>query len=300
MLSPIITLAKAPVWLDAPAKWCKKSDLCAVGQGESYAQAAADSRQAISKIFETKIKSVFKSTESMQGTSSTLEMSEEINEATEGVISGIEILERYETDDTTYVIAAINKHKTATTIKGKIEKIDEEIKSALEKKRSNTVLSVKRLLKKRFPLEQSYTLLTNVSLPAPTTLVEIEKLSKQLTKGLVVYVNITGASNRQLSGELQEILITEGFKLASTERDKRITHTVKGEIKEKEEYINVDGFKKFTFTLQVYAVNKSGSKTGAIDHNITTVGRSHKQCLEKALPKLKEYIQNNIENLNFE
>ena len=51
-------------------------------------------------------------------------MKEEINEFTEGVISGIEILERYETDDSIYVISSINKRKTASVIKGKIDAID--------------------------------------------------------------------------------------------------------------------------------------------------------------------------------
>lgn len=302
MLCLIFTsaFAKPPKWMDQPAKWCKKSELCAVGEGESYAQASADSRQAIAKIFETRIQSKFTSSETLRGSATTLEMKEEISEFTEGVISGIEVLERYETDNSIYVISSINKRKTARVIKGKIDAIDESMKSLADSKRSNAPMKLKKLHKERFPLSQSYEFLTNMKLAAPVSLSQIAKLSKQVTSKVIIHVAIKDISKEVITSTIQDILVAEGYKLAATIQDKRITHTIKGTITSKEEYIKVKGFTKYSFLLEIYAVNKSDKKTGALSFTTMTVGRSYEHTIEKAIPRLREYVINNIDKLNFE
>lgn len=293
-------LGNPPQWMDAPEKWCKKSRLCAIGQGESYALATADARQAMSKIFETKIQSSFTTTEGLEGSSSTMSMREEINEATEGIISGIEILERYNDNDTTYVIAAINKMKTANVIKGQIDKIDDEMKSHKDSKKSNAATKMKKLYNERFPLVQSYQFLTGMKLPASVSLDEIRKKARELTNNIIVRLKLDDNTNGEITSILRESLILEGYKIASSERDKRTTHNVIGKISSKEEYLKVSGFKKYSFTIDIQVKNDMERKTGAMTYSVTTMGRNYEQSLEKALPQLKKYITENIDKLNFE
>ena len=121
------TLAEKPKWIDdlSNEKECKSINICAVGDGADRDTATRAATVGISKIFDNQISSKFESKLSNENES----MKEEIKQATEMALQGVEVKKVYEENGKYYALATLNKQKTSSLLKNEIEKLDEKMKT---------------------------------------------------------------------------------------------------------------------------------------------------------------------------
>jgi hypothetical protein len=66
------------------------------------------------------------------------------------------------------------------------------------------------------------------------------------------------------------------------------------------QYLNVEGFEKYSFHLKISAMNDKKVGTGEFDFSIVESGRNFSQAHDKAMPKIKEEIKDKISELKID
>ena len=294
-------IAKEPGWLNAPEKSCKKSELCAIGAGTGFLSASSDAHSAISKIFETKISSTFKQTLDSSSDYGP-EITTEIEEATEGVLNGIEIKKRYEGKDTVYVLAVLNKRKAAKAFKSKIKDIDDEMKVLLKDDTSRSAIKLEKLFHKREILNRRYEFLKGEKIRSPVSFEKVFKKRKATMKKAVLGVAIREGEIKGINEIVTGSLVELGYKVVELEGEgsSLATHVVQGSYTTESLYLKVDGFEKYKFVLNVFAIDKKGVKTGNLQFSTVQVGRNLKQAAEKASIEVEGYIKDHLHELSIE
>jgi hypothetical protein len=89
-----------------------------------------------------------------------------------------------------------------------------------------------------------------------------------------------------MSEKLKELLSEAGYKIVKLDADKAISLNVDS-IKE---YLNVEGFEKYTFTMNLTSFEK-GEKNKVLSASETVTGRSQSD----ALLKVKSFFNNHLE-----
>ena len=263
--------------------------------------ASADARAAISKIFETKISSQFEQIQSLSGSETILDISNEIKEETESILSGITIKYRYEDTETVYVFATLDKRKAAKALRDKIKKIDEEMKVYSNEKNARSLRKLEKLLIRRDIFNARYSFLKGGGIPAPVTLKEIIKRKNDLIKGLVIAIDIEAQEIPQIKAQIRSALVELGYSYHEDPKQKMVTHLILGSVTYKKQYLKVEGFEKYNFLLDIHSLNvKKGIKEGVLQHSIIATGRDFQQAKERALVILEEFINENIADLNIE
>lgn len=294
-----IVCSKTPTWINEPDKMCKKSELCAVGEGTGLLMATSSARSEISKIFESKISSKFQITSSETGGSNDQSITSEINEVTENVLSGIEVKKRYEDNDSFYVLVVLNKYKASKTIKKDIDKIDSEMKTF---EKENTVRAARKLEKlyhKRESLNAKYSFLKGSGLPPVVNYQKIFDKIKLAIKNVKIYVSLSGNNSEELEALVVTGLTDLNYSVLTTTND-GATHKVSGGITSEKLYLKVKGFMKFKFNLSLNASSSDGVKKGALNHSVVVVGKDMAQISQRAILLIKKYMKDNIIELNFD
>ncbi len=292
--------AGRPEWLMNVSKVCKKSELCAVGMGESRILAQASATSNIAKIFETKVDSTFNSTLSNDGESTDSSARESITESTSMALEGVEHPLFYEDDQYYYALGKVSKRKMALRFKSSLDKIDDEIKGLVKETHTGAISKVGSLLKEREILAARYSFLTGFQVKAPVSYGEFLKRKKAATQGIIVHLFVDEPKPKKIQSYLGDKLSSAGFSITKGKVwKKESTHLLTGKLRSQKEFLKVKGFEKYRFILTLDAQNRRRVKTGSMSVEAIETGRSYEQAYGKALGVLTSAIENQLHKISF-
>ena len=299
-LSLALFAAEEPKWVKEAEKVCKKHQICAVGQAEGRKLAEVDARAGIAKVFETKIKSKYTQTMSETNGDVSQSMMEEIVEEVNQSIEGIKLEDSYQGKLDYFVFAVLNKKRAAKGFRTKIKGLDEKMKVLLKDGSAKSVRQASKMFKIRERLNYRLEFVAGSGIPSKVSYGEVFKKKKESTKNVKLFVKIDENEPKEVEALMITLLSEMGYKIISGD-SKKATHTIEGKFVAEKQFLNVEGFEKYKFLLQIIAKNnKNGDKSGSLDHTVIRMGRDFMQCLENALPMIRDYLNENLSNLNIE
>lgn len=294
----VSTFGKSPEWinkLDKDKKLCvQDKEICAVGIGESESLAKSNARAEILKFFKTHINSKFTSELSVIGKDISENSSERIEEITEGAISGIDIRKTDEDEMNFYALAVLNKKNAAKAMASEIKGLDEKIKTLSESKNPKDVFEMEDRYIERESLYERYLLVSKAKIPAPLSFKEMFKMKKEAVDGILINVTIEEEGKKLVLPIVKKELSKLGYKVS----DKNSTHSIVGKFYPEKMYMNVDGFEKYNFILELVSENKKGEKN-SLKESFQVIGRNYEQAYNKAIEMMSEYLNNNLKKINF-
>lgn len=296
----------APDWFNdylSSNPTCEREYLCAVGEGETVGEALGMARLEIAKFFQTKIKSksqVSTSSEQKGASVSSASFDEwtskTMSEETSELISGLEIKKQEKVGIRTYVMVTLDRRKTAGLLKEKIEALDTEDAQLMD---LNSRFVYPKILKNLALIEafnERYALLSQFPLR-----IRVKKEHIQTKLNRLTPIKMSVVSNKQkLPAKLNHILVEtfSPLKIVFVSQKAAPRYILKSEIMTEEQYLKVEGFKKLNVQFRLDLVNsKSQVVMGKLSAMSEQVARNSEQAIEKAIPDIKEELQNNLDQL---
>lgn len=301
LLTRFAVAGERPNWINSPAEFCGAGKLCAVGEGSGQMSAAANARNEIARVFETKVSS--DSTVATTATEKTNEgvvsgeLSESllnvIKETTNEVLEGVSIEQNFEAEDRYYALAVLNKMKAASLFETKMKSLDEENVALFETGRRTDLYRILKNFDVRERLNTRYQILRNSAFASPISYSDVMKMKAKFRSNRTpVSVSI---DSDELKAFVVSLLLEMDFKVVPTAEAK---YDVVGKWIDTKEHLNVKGFEKHTFVFELTAVSKKGAKLGSLTSENSQTARNVAQCRERALPLIKDEVINSIDRLN--
>lgn len=300
---------KRPVWVNNKDEFCKANQLCAVGEGAGPMAADANARKEMSKIFETKVKSssTFITTgestlkDDVVSGESKDDYYQRLEETSEQLLKGVEIVQKYEGDDAIFSLAVLNKSRAAKLLKSEMQELDKEIRAYYKDGRRHSLFKALKLFKIRNNLNARYEFLSGRRFGEGISRSRIlAKKKEKRMLGTTIFVDV-----KEL-GKVSEVehliirqLLDNDFRVV-TKSNKKFDFKVTGQLSKEKKHFNVDGFEKYQFMLQLKSVNGSGQKIGAVDFTHKQTGRSLVHAYESAKPEIRKYLRENLNELNID
>lgn len=289
-----------PDWIYAPYQVCQEAvDLCATGEAKTMGEADTQARANLASIFEVSIKSNFNAqTATSQSLPWLAKVNEEVRQSIEQsvsqVLENVQIKNHFKKDGLSYSLASLDRSHASELLSPRLTKLDKEIE-VLWVNRSRT--SLRRMVKlnlEREKLNQRYAIINGTGRPPKVTFEQIIswKESRPATVPLMLKV---GQSPEWLTDKLTELLTEAGFRLVKSESSRVVSLNVET-IKE---YMNVSGFEKFTFTLNLVSF-KNGEKNKVISTSETVNGRTQADALLKVKHFFTEYLEQHLSDLHID
>ena len=269
--------------------WVRKSncgdDICAVGHGNSLELAIVDARNNIQKIFETKVSSKFKNKVKQDKE----ESSEILYEESEGILKGTSIKETYNKNNDFYVLAVLDRVKVANDIEFDVKMLDKKMATLID---DNSITSSKKLeemYKKRESLNKKYLFLTGKEIQEEIEYKDVfENNKNNFSKVGSYYINI---KNEELKSFLTNLFNENGIKIAINSSSAK--KVIDGKLIIKKEFLNVEGFEKYSFTLSLQLIS-NGKVVKSINKKITDTGINYDQIYNKVMNQFYIYLEKNI------
>ena len=296
--SSLSSPSSLPTWAIDQQHSCGKTEICAVGSGISANVADAKAREALAKVFSTKVISKFSYGENLQDGEVTEQAMEELEELTDEVLEGVEIKKRHEAEGSFYSLAYLVKAKVVKVLKMKIEEIDRELAVFLAEG-PKVYGKILQLWKKRVPLNERHLFLTNLEVAPPIDMEKMLQEYRQHLEKIVLVVEFDGAPD--MGADIRPLIVNHLTNLGhhiQEENGPQVTNRIIIRLKNENQYIKVKGFVKEKFILEVENQGKDGVAIGAISHTLVVVGRNYQQALEKAIVDFAMFLDQEIWNLN--
>ncbi len=305
----IVRSGERPAWLFEAGKACQRYELCAVGEAPGRLGAEIAARNNLAKIFETKIKSTL----NIQTTSNSEtidqvvtgkineDVSEKIELETKEVLKGVEVKEFFETKDSFFALAALDKPRAAKGIASEIETVDTEMIALINDGRRSSLNKGLRLYRVREGLNLRHLFLSDKNLRSPISLSSILKKKKaKRDLGTIIKVSFKEVGRiSQVKNIITRHLLDYDFKVVNSS-SKKSEYQIRGSLKEEEQHMKVSGFKRFKFFLTLKSLNRNNEKIGALNFKTIQSGRNLNQAYESALPEIKEFLEEKIIELNID
>lgn len=296
--------AAAPDWFSDVEKaiaGCDQNYLCVSGEGSTLNEALGMSRTEAAKFFQTKIesRSQVSLTSGQKGLPSGASVDEwtskSLSEETSEMLSGLEIKRQEEKDGRYYVVLALDKTTAAKQMRESIEKLDLVNVKAFE---LNSRFAYPKILKNLTVIDglmDRHRLLSAHAIPLQVKRdIVLERMNKLkpmklalMTKGKKLPSRISHSLIDMLS-PLRVVLVP----LKSAPKYRLISELVV-----EDQYFKVEGFKKVNVNLKVELINDQKVTLGKISALSEQVARTTGQAIEKALPDLKDHLQEHLEEL---
>jgi hypothetical protein len=293
--------AKPPRWINDVSKVCKKSELCAVGEGESLSFAKRNARLALAKIFSTKIQTKFAQEVASYGGHISEQTSDKITESTDEILEGVEIRKSYNGKLYVYALAVLNKHKAARLLAQKIQQIDKRLKVFVQDNSASAAAKMQELFVQREALNRRYMFLTGMGIKSPISFEQVYKAKQKNMSNLIIHVYVDEQVPKLLESQIAQFLSKQGYRITTGRNlNKSATHILTGSVKAEKQYMKVDGFKKYKFQVELSSSNRKRVELGHVVFSDIETGRSYQQAYEKAIPILLKGLSDNINKLNFD
>jgi hypothetical protein len=289
-----------PSWIYSPYDSCSEvQELCATGESKTLAQADAEARKNLASIFEVTVTSEFSVTTSSSQTfpwsgAVKEEVQKSLQESVNQILENVQIKKHAREKGLTYALASLDRAKASELIGSRLTRLDDEL-NVLWSKRSRTNLrKIVRFYLEREKLNERYSIVSGSPRAARMTYKEI--MDWRMTKPQIeaLYLKV-GQSPDWLTEKLKELLTEAGFKIIVGDAQKAVSLHV-ASIKE---YLNVEGFEKFTFTLNLESF-RHGEKNKVLTTSETVTGRSQADALLKVKSLFNDYIEQHLADLNLD
>ncbi|MCO4793855.1 MAG: LPP20 family lipoprotein [Bacteriovoracaceae bacterium] len=299
-----------PKWVNSPDEFCPPTLLCAVGEGTGQMNASVNARAGIGKIFETKVKSKLDiSTSSSQSSDSDSILSggmdedtfQKVTEVSEAVLDGVEVTETWESDEAVFALATLHKRKAADRLKSKMDELDEKIKTHFDLGKRSDLSKCLKFLKVRTALDLRYEILKGRRYSSSVSYSDIMKKKRLKSKqGTTILLNFKEVGKiSEVASWVTQKLLDEDFKVVRREKRSH-QYKIVGGLNSEKQFFNVKGFVRYKFLLTFKSMNKNGEEVGAVTHTVLQTGRSQKQAYQNAVPSIKRFISENLDQLNME
>lgn len=290
--------ADLPSWVQDSKKECKKSELCAVGEGESQSGASRNARVALSKIFENQVSSKFSSNLSSNNGKVDDSASEQIEEITETALEGVEIVKTAESKTTYYSLASINKMKASNGFEREIKKLDEKMEILYSEKDPSLAVKIEQMYLQREVLNKRYAFLTGRELSSKIDFSKIFKNKRDAQANVILHVFLDEDEPKYVETAVVQELADSGYKVTTGQvRNEASTHIVTGEVNSEKMYMNVEGFEKYKFSLKLTSSDTKKVQKAQLSFEVEETGRNYDQAVQKAIEKIKEFVKTNITKL---
>lgn len=287
--------AETPNWINEPEKACLQSEICVIGEGTGFQTASAAARNEIARFFKTKVVSTFKVTTTSDNQSTDESVLNELEESTDEILEGVVIKSRYESKESVYVLASLDKKDLARRIRNQIKDYDEKLEENFKAENHSSLFKLKKYYNLRETLNFRYEFLSGQRVPEKISFSDIAKLQSILSKGILVSVKFKGEAKEKLKGEILGLLSEVGFRTMP----KGGTHQIRGKLSSEKAYLKVKGFEKYSFHLELTSIlTKKSVNLGTLNYETNATGRNYEQALEKALTQIRKYMTENIDKLN--
>lgn len=287
-------LDNLPEWVSDVNTTCHKNKICVVGSGDTLELAQANARKNISKYFETKIDAKFISSISSDENNVEQYSSSEVQETTQNTLKGVEITKTYFDGSEFYALATLDKILVIKDIKNNIDKIDSQMEILMNKVNCN-VSQLEELYKAREELNNQYLLLTGTIIPEKISYKQILDKKNQNTE-LSFYIETNTDFEKEIGNFLSNLLISNGFSVANNE--KTADRIISIDILKKEIQINVKGFIKEEYSLNIKSIDTINYNTVAILYEeFIDTGRSTSQIQDIMKVKIQYFINENLNKI---
>lgn len=298
---PLSDTAKdVPKWLYAPYEGCSEAqELCATGEGKSATQADGEAKANLGSIFEVKIQA---ETNVMTSGTQTYpwsgqvkeEVQRSVKESVDQILETVQIKNRYRKSGLSHSLASLDRAKAGELLGNRLTKIDGELSTVWDNHQRTNFRRVVKLYQEREKLNERYSIVSGTGRPAPVTWQEIIKWreSKPKTEPLLLKV---GQAPDWMVEKLTELLTEAGFRMTKGDAGKIVTMQVDS----LKEYLNVEGFEKYTFTLSMNSI-VNGEKRRTISTSETVTGRSQADALLKVKHHFNDYIEQHLSDLHLD
>ena len=294
------TSNELPSWIYSPYDVCSDaSELCASGEGKTFALADAEARANLASIFEVKVQSELSiSTTSSQGFPWQGAVREEVQKSTKEsvnqVLEAVQIKNHFRKNGLSYSLAALDRAQASELIGNRLNKVDHELKAVWDNHQRTNLRRIVKLFMERERLNERYAIVAQSGRPSQVSWQQIIKWreSKPAEEPLLLKV---GQAPDWMTEKISELLGEAGFRLTKGDAQKIVTLQVDS-IKE---FLNVNGFEKYTFTLTLTSM-MGGVKKRTVSTSETVTGRSQADALLKVKTFFTEYIEQHLSDLHLD
>lgn len=289
-----------PEWLYSPSSGCDKNkEICTSGEGTNFKSSDANARKSLASIFETKINSSFRFTKHNFSDSEVVEMSEmvsnKIDEDVTGILKASYIKERFKKDDLAFSWAAIDKQKSSKVLRAELKRLDDEISHFFNQRNRLYLKKLNVLYYQRELLNEKLVILGGSGVSSSVSLAQINMIKFKSKGGAKIGIKTLTNVPELIVKKTEAILTDVGYKII---KKNDINYLVQLTYIEKEEYLNVPGFKKWTFELGIESKSNAGKKLGGMVINVISNGRTKKDAFAKVRNKIVKEFEDNLEKLN--
>lgn len=280
-----------PEWVYSPYDGCTESEeLCATGEGKNKNQSDAQAKVNLASIFEVKISSDTNITSSGAQTfpwqaQVKEEVQKSLKESVDQVLENVQIKKQFKKDGISHSLASLDRRKGSELLGNRLNKIDQELSTLWDNHQRTNLRRIVKLFLERERLNERYSIVAGTGKPSPVSWQSIIKWRESRPKSEPLKLKV-GQAPDWMKEKIEELLTESGFKLVRADA-KQVVEMQVDSIKE---FLNVDGFEKFTFTLSLTST-VNGQKNKTISTSETVTGRTQAD----ALLKVKEYFTNYIE-----
>lgn len=289
-----------PEWIYSPYEACDESgELCATGEAKSMSAADAQARVNLASIFEVQVKSTLNSNQSSRSTYPwQSQVNEEVQTALEEsvneVLENVQIKKHFKKDGLTYSLASLDKRQAAELISGRMKKLDTELETLWQRRSRTNLRKIMRLHLEREKLNERYATVAGGKRAAKPSYEEIMRWKDSRPEMLPISLKV-GQAPDWMTEKIKALLSESGFRIVKGE-SKRVLSMNVDSIKE---FLNVEGFEKYTFTLNMTST-ENGEKKKMISTSETVTGRSQADALLKVKPFFTSYIEDHLSDLHLD
>ncbi|MBL7666207.1 MAG: LPP20 family lipoprotein [Bacteriovoracaceae bacterium] len=295
-----------PDWVTSPMAACRDQfEICASGEGNSLYLADLNAKKALASIFETEISSDVTASASTEGVvgqddpSVKEEMETQIHEKVDQVLEGVEIKQRFQTDGVYFALAYLDKMKAWTALQKEMDEMDAKLVEYKKLKKRSSLKKMYTLFEVRNQINDRYAFLKGKALPQVVTLADIKQIqygsSQKVQK---IYFKVINEISPSTTSHLESLLVGFGHNVVDKDQDYDVE--VSGTLTNKQEYMNVKGFTKYSFVLYLAVKKNNGKQIGGMTYKEVAVGRDEKDAYLKVEEKFKNYIEEHIDELNID
>lgn len=298
-----------PDWIKEPIKFCPNNEICVLGSGKTLEKATVTAREELAKVLKVKIigSTIFntysrqiRENESVEGKVNE-NFNKGIEEISSEILEGTFVKETYKDGEHFLVLMALDKFKTGLIIKNKILSIDENIEHFYQLGRRASLFEAIKLYPLRDDLDSRYEYLIGEKIPPKISIKQLyaqkERFFKKQTRVFLKFIDFKNEENLKsyIISNLLELGLVQVF-----EPNDKNAYEIKLFFNFKKSYFNVEGFEKYDFQFTAYSYNRNRVKIGILNFNTDGIGRNFIQAKENALIKIKQYVSDNINQMNID
>lgn len=289
-----------PKWLYSPYDGCVEAiELCATGEGQTSSQSDTEAKANLGSIFEVKIKSdvnVSASTTSAFPWQAEVkeEVQKSVNESVEQILETVQIKNQFKKEGISHSLASLNRNTAGELVRNRLLKVDSELETLWDNHQRTNLRRIVKLFLERERLNERYSIISGMGIHPKVTWQEIVKWRESKPETESLFLKIVQAPD-WMTEKISDLLTEAGFTLVKGDTKKRVIVQVES-IKE---FLNVQGFEKYTFTLTMTSIVGVETRR-TISATETVNGRTQADALLKVKKFFNDYIENHLSDLRLD